>query len=364
MKRGLLSISLVIVLIVSLFIISCAPSVAPSPAPKPAPAPSPTPAPAQSIELKLDSPTTPPPTHTMSIAMASWIDMISQKTAGRVKITPFWANTLTPQNQKWDSCIKGMSQIAWVPTPELAGRFPLQQVTALALPGMKTGQSRSEAFYYLYDRFPELKAEYKDVHLLWVFSGPPNQLNTVKPVRQLSDAAGIKAWTAGRVEGQTLQKLGMTPVELAIPDVYTSLQTGVINGVYINADQLIIRKFAEIVKYTTLQDAACSANFAYIMNKDAWNSLPPDVQKVFDDLSGLWGSKFMSKAWDDAEAVAAQATKEKYNVEQITLAPDESAKWTEAVKPVALDYIKSLDDKGFPGTKMFNAITEFTSKSK
>jgi TRAP-type C4-dicarboxylate transport system substrate-binding protein len=290
--------------------------------------------------------------------------MVDQKTAGRVKITPFWANTLTPQNQKLDSCIKGMSQIAYVPTPEMAGRFPLQQIIGLPLPGMKTALARSDAFYYLYDRFPELKAEYKDVRLLWMFSGPPNQLGTTKPVRALSDTKGLKLWTAGRIEAQTLQKVGLTPVELAMPDVYTSLQTGVIEGVYINHDQFLIRKFGEVVKYNTWLDATCSANFAVIMNKDAWNSLPPDVQKVFDELSGIWGSELLAKAWDASEADSVQATKQQYNVEHIYLSADELAKWAEAVRPVATDYVKGLDDKGFPGTKMFDALRDFASKVK
>jgi TRAP-type transport system periplasmic protein len=361
MKNRIFLISLVAVLIIGLFLgCQSAPSTTPAPVPSTAPAATP----AKAIELKLDSPTTPPPAHTMSVALTSWIEMISQKTGGKVKITPFWGNTLTPQNQKWDSCLKGMSQIAYVPTPELAGRFPLQGVVALPVRGLNSGVARVRSFYDLYGKFPELKNEYKDVHLLWMFSSPLNGVGTKAPVKGLNDTKGMKIWTAGRVEAQAMQKVGFTPAEISMPEVYTSLQTGVIDGVNINHDQFLIRKFGEILKNFTWLDAATSANFAVVMNKEAWNGLPPDVQKVFDELSGLWGGEFLSKAWDESEAASKTLTTKQYGVEHIYLSSEEAAKWEEAVRPVALEYIKGLDDKGLPGTKMWDAVREFITKSK
>jgi len=45
------------------------------------------------------------------------------------------------------------------------------------------------------------------------------------------------------------------------------------------------------------------------MNQKKYDSLPPELRKVIDDLSGAWGAKFNGKVWDQNEFVGIEAIK-------------------------------------------------------
>ena len=48
--------------------------------------------------------------------------------------------------------------------------------------------------------------------------------------------------------------------------------------------------------------------FFVVINQKKWDSLPPDLQKVFTDLSGDWAVDFTGKAWDKFDKEAAEPT--------------------------------------------------------
>ena len=84
-----------------------------------------------------------------------------------------------------------------------------------------------------------------------------------------------------------------------------------------------------------------------VMNRKKWDSLPRDVQKVFDDVSQEWIT-VAGKAWDDADDEGYKFSAELGN-KVIKLSAAEQARWKAAVKPVAESYIQSAESKGLPG---------------
>jgi TRAP-type C4-dicarboxylate transport system substrate-binding protein len=114
---------------------------------------------------------------------------------------------------------------------------------------------------------------------------------------------------------------------------------------------------AEVIKYTTeCYSVGYTTCFYVIMNLDKWNSLPKDVQKVFDKVSKDWVSKH-GEAWDSSDEKGRQFTLDQGN-EIIPLSKEESARWAEAVRPVIDAYAESLEEKDLPG----NEYVEFLQK--
>ena len=97
------------------------------------------------------------------------------------------------------------------------------------------------------------------------------------------------------------------------------------------------------------------------MNKDLWNSLPPDIKKAFNELSGAWGMNFESKVWDEEDAKGKQASIKAGN-KIYNLTPEELERWKSVVRPVWDEWIADMEAKGLPGKKIFDAVMQLKEK--
>jgi TRAP-type C4-dicarboxylate transport system substrate-binding protein len=86
------------------------------------------------------------------------------------------------------------------------------------------------------------------------------------------------------------------------------------------------------------------------MNKDKWNALPPDIQKIIEKVNIEWIDK-QGKAWDEIDKAGKDYTIKRGN-KIIALSVDENRKWERAVKPLYDEYVKSKKDKGLPGDEV------------
>jgi TRAP-type transport system periplasmic protein len=80
------------------------------------------------------------------------------------------------------------------------------------------------------------------------------------------------------------QSLGASGVTTDWNDVYTSLQTGVIDGMEASPDMIYSMRFQEQAKYfsKTFHNASC---VFYFFNKQWLESLPADLQKIVTDTA-------------------------------------------------------------------------------
>jgi TRAP-type C4-dicarboxylate transport system substrate-binding protein len=73
--------------------------------------------------------------------------------------------------------------------------------------------------------------------------------------------------------------LGASPTPIVFPELYTAMQTHVIDGQetpYVTIDDA---KFYEVQKYLSVTNHQATI-FWPIANMDAWNALPPDIQGI------------------------------------------------------------------------------------
>jgi TRAP-type transport system periplasmic protein len=92
-----------------------------------------------------------------------------------------------------------------------------------------------------------------------------------------------------------------------------------------------------------------------VMNQQKWDSLPADVKKIFEELTGDWAVEFSGKTRDKEEKEAGDAAKAK-GVEFIFPSAEEMAKIQKAVLPVKDAYAAELEAKKLPGKKVLEEI--------
>jgi TRAP-type C4-dicarboxylate transport system substrate-binding protein len=83
-------------------------------------------------------------------------------------------------------------------------------------------------------------------------------------------------------------------------DSYDALE-GVVEGVVCPMEALQGWKLGEVIKFTT-QDFGAGYNLSFfvVMNKDKWNALPPDVQKIIEQVNEEWIVK-TGQGWDEID---------------------------------------------------------------
>ena len=126
------------------------------------------------------------------------------------------------------------------------------------------------------DRFGEKGFEF----LAWAEVGDVH-LFSQSPIRKVSDMARLKvwAWTGDPIAKETFSAMGTNPILLAIADVTTALNTGMIDTVYAPPLGALALQWNLYTKFMTSLPLAHSTG-AVLMAKNFWDKIPPDLQKT------------------------------------------------------------------------------------
>jgi TRAP-type C4-dicarboxylate transport system substrate-binding protein len=359
MKKVLL-IALTVIMVSGILLMGCA---QPAPAAKPAtPAPTPTPAAPKPIELRFSF-HVPPGSATNTVYLTPWAKKVEEATKGKVKITTYPAESLNKADKALESVMGGVADMAWIVMGYWEGRFPLSSVMLLPFivpaEGKKDGKRITDSavggliIQALYEKFPEIQKEWQDVKVLYLLQGNALNPNSVaKPIRNMNDLNGMKMRQDGAYPQEMYKRLGASPVFMPLPEIYTSLEKGVIQGTSASVAMLQNFKLYEVLKYRTNVATTCPV-LATIMNNDKWNSLPKDVQDGIMSVSGSYGSLYAGETWggfgelDNAFKMFEKAGKP---IQTVELDPGEYDKWVEiAGTPIYEKWLADMKSKGLPG---------------
>ncbi|MBW1799093.1 MAG: TRAP transporter substrate-binding protein [Deltaproteobacteria bacterium] len=291
-----------------------------------------------------------------------WIEKLVKESGGKLKITPYYSNSLTPMPEKFDSTVAGIADISEGIVFVNPGRFPMSEMMMLPELGLDTAQNAGNAWWHLYKTMPAMQKEYGGVKMLFLHTSPKMMIATVKkPIRKLADLKGLKIWTTGKTPVKTAKALGFTHVAMAPGEVYLALEKGVIDGCFADFEILVSRRFYEVSKYIVTNLYMNHTPFYMIMNQGVWDGLPADIKKVFEKNTGDWAVDFYGKIRDKQEKHAEEVAKEK-GMQFTQVSPAEHAKAKKLVEPVKTNYAAELEAKGLPGKKALAELLNFPKK--
>lgn len=294
--------------------------------------------------------------------IAPWAAEVEKRTQGRVKVTVYPDQQLGKLPEMYDDLLRGTSDIAFILPVFIMGRFPLESIFHLPtiVPGDVADPTCIAIRKMVYDRYLT-PLYFKDIKILWTGRFGLNNLQmATKPVRNLEDMKGkIVGFGGGKTPPLVLKALGAAPESIQSPDIYTSLEKKVIDGMFFPLDGLRGYKLVEVVKYVTRLDYGSASNFT-AMRLAAWNSLSPADQKIITDLIP-WAMEKQAKTYRE-DALLAIETGKKAGIEFIQLSPAEKQRWVDALKPVDKQWMTEMDAMGLPATKMYNDIVQMTPK--
>jgi TRAP-type C4-dicarboxylate transport system substrate-binding protein len=291
-------------------------------------------------------------------AAQEFSDEVNKRTGGKVHITVFPSGTLNPPFETFNAIKTGIAQIGAAPVGYSAQIMPLNKLFGDALMGVPTAKEASGLWTMALKDLPELKNEFEGLHLLWVNSTLPLSIGTTKkPIHKLEDFKGLVMRFPPGLE-PLAKTWGVSPISVAPGDLYVAVQKGTVEGFMGGSEMLKAMRLAEYIKYITSVSMAFGISYT-AMNIKTWESLPPDVQKVFNDLTE-WGQALQLRYTEESEKESLDFAFSQ-GCKPIKIDQAEIDRIHQISMPVFEKMAADLEARGKPARKVLREIERLTS---
>ncbi len=179
-----------------------------------------------------------------------------------------------------------------------------------------------------------------------------NFANTQRRVQGPGDLAGLKIRTVvADLPQELVRALGASPTPISWPELFTSFQTGVVEGSKNGITDIMGMKFPEAgLQYLTL-DGHAYMGALWIMNNERYEGFSPELQRVIND--GFYQLQQATFASPKRKSIQAYQDFVAGGGDIYVPSPEEKAAFAEAAAPV-YDWFKNNVDGG---ERIFDALT-------
>lgn len=216
-----------------------------------------------------------------------FVAAVEEKTNGEVTFRVFNGGEMVQQQFVPTAVPQGTVDIALTTLDTWSGRIPDVSVTTSPLWPYTIEMARNAllpgkpVFEYFNDQLKENGAV-----LLTLFDIGSPVLSTREKVALPPDIAGKTIRTYSKGASELLQAVGASPVTMGVGDVYSALQRGAIDGALGGIQGAVGLKHYEVTKYVMVPNGLFGTLVhGYVMNKDKWDSLSPDIQTAIQEAA-------------------------------------------------------------------------------
>ncbi|SEO74275.1 C4-dicarboxylate TRAP transporter substrate-binding protein [Aquisalimonas asiatica] len=214
----------------------------------------------------------------------------------------------------------------------------------------------------VYENFAPLRQEWEERHgakvLYWTnwYHAP---LVTREPINSVEDLRGKRIRAYG-VMNDTIERLGGSPVPMAAPEVYTSLERGVIDGAagfeFVTA---VSYQLHEIAPHFTDMGDGPHAPAATVMSMREWESLPEEVRTLFEEVAADLYERKLAEIYQPAAEQAVETALED-GAEFATWSEEEKERARDIVQPEQVEQWKTevAEPNGIDGDAMQEVVRE------
>lgn len=250
-------------------------------------------------------------------------ESINELSNGRLKIKVYGGNELVPPFEVFDAVQQGTAQMGHAAAYYWKGKAPEAQFFA----GIPFGMTAQELNGWIYfggglELWQEVYAAHGLVPFAIGNSGPQMGGWFNIEINSINDLKGLKMRIPG-LGGEILRRAGGTPTNIPGAELFTALQTGTIDatewvGPY-NDLAFGLFRAARYYYYPGWHEPG--TGLECMINQDAWNSLPADLQAIVRVASQAANMQMLSD-FTYNNGVALKKLLDEHNVE-LRRFPDE-----------------------------------------
>lgn len=269
-------------------------------------------------------------------AVRAWASSVGKDTGGKVTLDIFPNSQLGTEEAMLAAVTTGSLDGELVATAILEAQF--KQISVLDLPYVFKSASVEQKLLQgpLSDKFASLMLD-KHVKLLaWTTLGTRDVLSK-RPIQSLADLKGLKVRVpAAPVYVGAFKALGADPAPIAYNEVYTALQSGVVQAVEVAPEQLYTGKFYEVAKNLTITNHITIAQ-AMVMNDKAFATLPANYRQIVTKDA----EKAAAKQWTEEDA-ANQAAVDKMKAAGVQVFQIDQKQWAAQTQSFNAQFAESV----------------------
>jgi TRAP-type C4-dicarboxylate transport system substrate-binding protein len=241
------------------------------------------------------------PPHHVRAEQAEFRERVLERTDGKVDIALFQFGELGLVDSDSLSIVRGGEfPVAELDHSKTAGTEPL--FTIFNVPGLafsiEDAMTIAEATE---DVREQALDEWNAVEIGMVHYNPPQGLFTKTPVHTIEDLEGVSIRVTSGVLLDSLQSLGARPQIIPWGDTPAALLQGIVDGAITSPSSGIDVGFADTTKYMTVMPV--SNRISWIMNKDVWESLSPEIQSILREEAEATGERIQAHWNQEQEGV-------------------------------------------------------------
>lgn len=254
--------------------------------------------------------TTASPGSALAETTHNFADRVHELSDGKITVEVYEASALGSEAQNLEALTAGTLDMAIIAVEFYINSIP--QLGALILPYMYNDYDQvqkvmeSEAGTYGSEQMLNVAGVRNLGYYVMAF----RNMYTTKPIESVADLAGMKMRVPeSALYVETFKMMGAAPTPMAMGEVYTAIDTGVVNGVENTPDTCLNNSFFEVAKYFN-ETKHLNAPTTFSMSNKVFESLNEDEQNLLLQ-AGMDASHFGLELTKNTDADFQAQLKEK-----------------------------------------------------
>ena len=247
-----------------------------------------------------------------------YLDAVTDWSGGKITFDVQYANAVAPPGETDDALVDGRLDLAQVLPIYEPSEYPanaaLVEATFVSDQSAVAGTLQSNAWpnEVAFDT-PEILQEYGDKGIKLMvpqYNSGVNVLFCAEPRRDMNSLQGMQAASGGQAQSKEIEALGGTAASVAYPELFESLQRGVVDCTVSSLTVGVLGGFIETAPHVTVDPDAgfAMAPGGMAVNQSVWEGLPLVAQQLmWDRLDVFLTSNIEGKIWPNAAAAAKAA---------------------------------------------------------
>lgn len=240
-------------------------------------------------------------THPQTLAVKKMGEIFSELTNGRYRFEVYPNELLGPQRETLEQVQYGIIEMAVIGNANISS-FEDGFLT-FEMPFLFDDEEHQKRFFETSEIVPELfkKTESYNFKIVTFFTAGTRNMYASKPIRALSDLKGMKIRTAeSDTYAKMMRYLGGSATPMSFGEVFTAMQSGVVDGAENNEASYNNSKHYEIAPYYSYTKHLIVPDYL-IVNTNAYDSLSQEDKEAFDEAARK-AAEYEIKLWaEDAE---------------------------------------------------------------
>ena len=267
-------------------------------------------------------------------------DLIKERSDGRYSVEVYHSAQLGQEADTIEQVRSGVIDLNRISMAPWNSLVPLTNIPSLPFLFTSNDHARKVMAGEIGDEIAKGFEQHGVVVLAFYDGGARSFYNSKKPVNTVADLAGLKFRVIqSDVFVDMVAALGATATPMPYGEVYSSIETGVIDGAENNFPSYESAKHFEVAKNYSL-DQHTIVPEVFVMSKASWDKLSDEDKTIFKQA----GKESMEKQWELWDARVAESRKIVEEAGSQITTPEKQP-FIDAMKPVYDKYVNTPELK-------------------